>query len=331
MNANASPSASRHDKKSPHRFIVREPAARIRFSSPMNLSARPTPIASPPVPAAPETLFPASTLHWSSRDGLHSVSDQVVVESPLSIEIVYDKNGYTTRRLLGVTMRTPGHDHELALGLLRAEGLIASINDVRRTFPEQKNSRGEAMPTWCVELVQAPPGSFQATSRTLVTTSACGFCGRDGQESLPVRSVLRAVNAPRVTCAMIASLPEKLHREQSTFFATGGCHGAAIADQSGSILLTREDVGRHNAVDKLLGASLLQGLTLENKFLILSGRASFELIQKASVGGFGIVAAVGAPSSAAVELANATGITLIGFVRDQRFNVYTHVDRLELG
>jgi FdhD protein len=208
--------------------------------------------------------------------------------------------------------------------------LITSSSDVRRTFSEEKNSQGETMRTWCVELVHTPAGSFQATSRTLVTTSACGFCGRDGQESLPVRRVPRDAQAPRVNCALIASLPEKLHREQPTFSITGGCHGAAIADETGNILLSREDVGRHNAVDKLLGASLLQNLPLENKLLILSGRASFELIQKASVGGFGLVAAVGAPSSAAVELAHAAGITLLGFVRDQRFNIYTHADRLEL-
>ncbi|HEY9153813.1 MAG TPA: formate dehydrogenase accessory sulfurtransferase FdhD, partial [Opitutaceae bacterium] len=203
----------------------------------MNLSATPnTPTHSPP-PASPDTLFGAAALHWSSRDGLRSIADQVVVEAPLSVEVVYEKNGYTTRRLLSVTMRTPGHDNELALGLLRSEGLVASMKDVRRTFSEAQNSHGESMPTWCIELAQAPTGTFQATSRTLVTTSACGFCGRDGQESLPVRAVLRSLDAPRVNCALIASLPEKLHREQATFFVTGGCHGAAIAGPDGAILL----------------------------------------------------------------------------------------------
>ena len=295
----------------------------------MNLSASSSQSA-PAQSAPPESLLGVATLHWSSCDGLRSVQDSVVIEAPLSIEIEYEKNGYTTRRLLGVTMRTPGHDDELALGLLRAEGLVHALSDVRRSFSAEENSQGEKMPTRCVELVRAPAGTFQATSRTLVTTSACGFCGRDGQESLPLRTVPRDATKPRIDCALITLLPEKLHRGQSTFFATGGCHGAAISDERGTILLTREDVGRHNAVDKLLGSALLQNLSLENKILILSGRASFELIQKASIGGFGLVAAVGAPSSAAVELAHAAGITLVGFVRDQRLNVYTHVDRLEL-
>ena len=295
----------------------------------MNLSSSSHPAAAPKSPLA-ETLLVTSTLHWSRNNGFHSVEDRVVVEAPLSIEISYEKNGYTTRRLLGVTMRTPGHDDELALGLLRAEGFVRELGDVRASFAASENSQGEKMPTWCIELSHAPAGAFQATSRTLVTTSACGFCGRDGQESLPIRRVPRASTAPRLDCELITALPEKLHREQSTFFATGGCHGAAIANELGTILLTREDVGRHNAVDKLLGAALQQNLLLENKILILSGRASFELIQKASVGGFGVFAAVGAPSSAAVELAHAVGITLVGFVRDQRLNAYTHVDRLSL-
>ncbi len=278
----------------------------------------------------PSTRLLPATLQWRKGDGIEAAPDHVIVEAPLAIEIVYEKNGYTTRRLLGVTMRTPGHDDELALGLLRSEGVIVSLDDVHAILAGNENSHGEKMATRSIELVRTPSGTFQTSTRTLVTTSACGFCGRDGQVSLPVRTVSVDPYAVRASCELLAQLTDKLRHGQSTFAITGGSHAAAISNLQGEILLEREDVGRHNAVDKLIGAGLQQALDLEKKILVLSGRASFELIQKASVAGLTIVIAVGAPSSAAVELAHAAGITLVGFAREQRLNIYTHADRLDL-
>jgi FdhD protein len=273
---------------------------------------------------------PSPSLHWSGAQGVSAVSETLAVEAPLAVEVAYERSGQKIRKVLGVTMRTPGHDEELALGFLHGEGLITGCDDVRESSARASNARGEKMATWGVELVHPPREDLGRISRSLVTSSACGLCGRSTLEGLPLRRVAPRRDQPAYSPAMIAALPEALRRLQPTFALTGGCHGAALCDERGSPLLVREDVGRHNAVDKLVGAALLGGISCTERILVLSGRGSFELLQKAAVAGVALVVAVGAPSSLAVDMARAAGITLIGFTRENRFNIYTHAARLDL-
>ena len=249
----------------------------------------------------------------------------------IRVEIAYPRLGSEVREVLAVTMRTPGHDAELVLGFLRGEGLITTLPDVVDGEARDRNVRGEAIDTWCVRLAQPPREDLQRLSRGLLTSSACGLCGRPSLEGLPVPAVPREASAASLAFAVVAALPETLRLHQPTFFVTGGSHAAALCDAQGRLHLAREDVGRHNAVDKLIGAALQAGLPLPGLILVLSGRASFELLQKAAAAGLGVVVAVGAPSSAAVDLAHAAGITLGGFARGHRLNVYTHADRLAVG
>jgi FdhD protein len=266
------------------------------------------------------------SLHWSAA-GARPVAEQLAAEAPLAIEIAYRRGEQAVRRLLAVTMRTPGSDEELALGFLHGEGLIRRLDEVAGGRAADQTVRGETLPTWIVELAQPPREALERVSRSLLTSSACGFCGRPSLEGLPVGSVA-ADGQLRWDPALLPCLPEQLRQRQPLFLATGGSHGAGLATAAGAIDLIREDVGRHNAVDKLIGAALLAGLPLAERALVLSGRASFELLQKASAAGIGLVIAVGAPSSLAVDLAHQSGITLIGFARDRRFNVYTHAGRI---
>jgi FdhD protein len=290
------------------------------------------PATSPFPPAQTDGAVRASpSLHWSRAAGWTSVAETLAAEAPLAIEIAYERGGREVRKVLAVTMRTPGGDEELALGFLFAEGLIASPADVTGSSAETENSRGEKVPTQRVRLARPPREDLQRVSRGLVTSAACGLCGRPSLEGLPLPAIARDPGAPALSCDVIAALPEKLRLHQPAFSTTGGCHGAALCDSTGSVLLVREDVGRHNAVDKLVGAALLRGLACAGKILVLSGRASFELAQKAAAAGLAVIVAVGAPSSAAVALAHAAGLTLVGFTREARFNVYTHADRLAVG
>ncbi len=267
-------------------------------------------------------------------DGWSADPETLAVEAPLAIEIAYSRHGQPVTKVLAVTMRTPGHDEELALGFLQAEGLIDSRADVLGGSAEAVTSRGEKISTWRVQLAQAPREDLQRMSRGLLTSSACGLCSRTTLEGLPTApstiAGTTADHAPTLDASMIARLPERLRRVQPTFGATGGTHGAALCDAQGEVLLAREDVGRHNAVDKLVGAQLLRGRNCAGRILVLSGRASFELAQKAAAAGIAVIVAVGAPSSAAVNLAHDAGITLVGFTREGRFNVYTHASRLAL-
>lgn len=242
-------------------------------------------------------------------DSISPSQDLLAVEEPLQIRV----NG----RDLSITMRTPGHDRELAAGFLFTEGILKTRADVL-AIDSAENT---------VTLTLAD-GIDPGAARNFYTTSSCGVCGKASIESL--HSVGCAM-LPHVAVAreVIHSLPEKLRVAQSVFDHTGGLHGAAIFDTSGKMESVREDVGRHNAVDKLIGAAFLGGrLPLGDRILMLSGRASFELVQKAVMAGIPVVAAVGAPSSLAVQTARRFGMTLAGFVRDGRFNIYSGVSRL---
>jgi len=268
------------------------------------------------------------SLHWSTT-GTQPVTETLATEAPLAIEIAYHRGEQVVRRLLGVTMRTPGADEELAVGFLHGEGLIRSCDDIAGGRAAGQTVRGETLPTWIVELNHAPREALERVSRSLLTSSACGFCGRPSLEGLPTGTVT-STGQPLWDPALLARLPEQLRQRQALFHATGGSHGAGLATAGGEVDLVREDVGRHNAVDKLIGAALQAGIPLAERALVLSGRASFELLQKASAAGLGLVIAVGAPSSLAVDLAHQSGITLIGFARDRRCNVYTHVARIKI-
>jgi FdhD protein len=237
-----------------------------------------------------------------------SESDEIAVEEPLEIRV--------GGRPVAVTMRTPGHDEELALGFLYSEG----ISPVRASVPSDLAAN-------TIE-VEAHGFDLDRLQRNFYTSSSCGVCGKGALEAV-------AVEAPRVTSklrippALVSDLPGRLRAAQPTFAATGGLHATGLFDPSGELLCVREDVGRHNAMDKVVGYALREGLLpLSEHILCVSGRLSFELVQKAAVAGCPVLVAVGAPSSLAVELGRDRGITLCGFVRDGRLNVYSEPWRL---
>jgi FdhD protein len=250
--------------------------------------------------------------------------DVLAVEEPMEIRLGCGAGGRPGHHCVSVTMRTPGHDHELAVGFLFTEGIVTTPEDVAniRTCNEKNVVRVDLRPGVGVDL-----GRLQ---RHFYTSSSCGVCGKVSLEAVRVclGTHLEAVR-PVVEAEVIHRLPDVLRAAQTVFDRTGGLHAAALFDARGTLRCVREDVGRHNALDKLIGCQFLAGRTpLSDSVLLVSGRASFELVQKALVAGIPILAAVGAPSSLAVELARDHGLTLLGFVRQDRFNVYTAPDRI---
>jgi FdhD protein len=236
--------------------------------------------------------------------------DEVAVEEPLEIRV----DGAP----LAVTMRTPGQDDELALGFLYGEGLITGARRASLTEDFAANTIEVEGP------LERDPGQ-----RRFYTTSSCGVCGKGALDEVAVMSRPLPVG-PNVPRALLARLPDRL--EQPGFTHTGGLHATGLFDPSGRLLLVREDVGRHNAMDKVVGRALLEGLVpLGELILCVSGRLSFELVQKAAVAGAPILVGVGAPSSLAVSLADDRGMTLCGFARQGRVNVYTHPERVDSG
>ena len=239
--------------------------------------------------------------------------DLVAVEEPLQIRL--------NDRDFAITMRTPGQDRELAAGFLFTEGVIQNPKQIRSITSDD-------LGTVTVELAQGVEVDFAA--RNFYVTSSCGVCGKASIDGLKAAHCSSPPHrAPKVQSAVIPQLPDKLRQSQPVFSHTGGLHGAGLFNASGDLLAVREDVGRHNAVDKLIGAMFLEAKTpLHENILMLSGRISFELVQKALMAGIPIVAAVGAPSSLAIETALHFGMTLIGFLRGPRYNVYSGADRL---
>ena len=231
----------------------------------------------------------------------------MAVEEPLEIRV--------DGRPLAVTMRTPGHDEELALGFLYGEGLIAEVHDAGLTADLAKNAIEVAGP------LRRDPGA-----RRFYTTSSCGVCGKGAIEEVAVHSAPLPAG-PTLDRAVIAALPD--HLWQPAFERTGGVHATGLFDGRGDLVLSREDVGRHNAMDKVVGRALLDGLLpLHAYVLCVSGRLSFELVQKAAVAGAPILVGVGAPSTLAIDLAQDRGLTLCGFARGSSVNVYTHPERI---
>jgi FdhD protein len=235
--------------------------------------------------------------------------DAVAVEEPLEIRI--------GGRPVAVTMRTPGHDEELALGFCLSEGLRP------RTARAPDDLAANTVD------VDAPGFDPSRLERSFYTTSSCGVCGKGALEAVRVEAP-RVESDLRVPAELLSTLPERLRAAQAAFAATGGLHATGLFDTEGALLCLREDVGRHNAMDKVIGWAFLENaLPLAGAILCVSGRLSFELVQKAAVAGSPIVVAVGAPSSLAVELGRDRGVTLCGFVRDGRLNVYSEPWRVE--
>ena len=230
---------------------------------------------------------------------------------------------------VAVTMRTPGHEDELAVGFLRTEGLIddaASIASITRGDPST-----HAQPDDEITVHLATPfDASRVAERHFVATASCGICGKASLDEVEVRCDPIPAG-PVVTRATLIGLPLRLREAQAVFEQTGGLHAAGLFDASGDLIVLREDVGRHNALDKLVGSQLLAGaLPLHDRIVLVSGRTSFELVQKAAVAGVPILAAVSAPSDLAVEAAERLGVTLIGFLRGDGFNVYAHPERVAL-
>ena len=261
------------------------------------------------------------------EDGAHPRRDRVVIEEPLEIRIV--PAGSETRHSISVTMRTPGRDAELAAGFLVTEGILKARGDL-------------ASIEHCPSAVGAASGNIVNArlnagvafdpvrmSRNVYTTSSCGICGRASLDLVRQSCPRRPEGSFELSYEWIIGLPSRARENQSVFEGTGGLHAAGLFDPNGELLLLHEDVGRHNAVDKIVGALFLEDkLPAFERVLWVSGRASFELVQKAILAGIPVLAAVGAPSSLAVEAAREFGMTLIGFLRHERFNVYSGADRV---
>ena len=253
--------------------------------------------------------------------------DLIAVEEPLEIQIAYQSGGKRIKKSISVTMRTPGNDEELATGFLFTEGILYDRNQISKVgtdiFDENKV---------LITLTDKEIPRLQTSERNFYTTSSCGVCGKSSIDA--IKTVSPFANQPddiSVPVGLFYSLQNTLKKQQEVFQNTGGLHASGLFDLKGNIILLREDVGRHNALDKAIGASFLQDqLPLNRTILLLSGRASFELIQKASMAGIRIVAAIGAPSSLALQLAQEFGITLIGFLGNERFNIYSGSDRLKI-
>ena len=252
-------------------------------------------------------------------------SDEVTIEEPLEIRLVYGPAAQRREQNISVTMRTPGNDRELATGFLFTEGIIPHASVIQKV--EQAFSGN----TICLHLEEHLNLDLGKLQRHFYTSSSCGVCGKSSIDALrTVCPVIETTADWQIGPESVYALPARLRRQQAVFDSTGGLHASALFDREGNFLSLREDIGRHNALDKLIGHALDKGsLPLSGSILLLSGRACFELIQKAAMAGFRMVAAVGAPSSLAVSLAQEYDITLIGFLRDERFNVYTGAQRLK--
>jgi len=263
---------------------------------------------------------------WIVENGKKRLrQDQLTTEEPLEIRLI------SPLRTLAITMRTPGADFELAAGFLFSEGVINSKQDIQRmSYCTDESVDGEQR--FNIINVQLKPGlnpDLQPLERHFYINSACGVCGKASIEALRLRGCAKITSDLTVKPEIIYSLSEQLRSHQGIFSATGGLHAAAVFDAEGKMLHLQEDVGRHNALDKLIGKALLSGeLPFNDHIVMVSGRSSFEILQKSVVAQVPIVCSVSAPSSLAVSVAEEFGITLIGFLRGERFNIYTGWERL---
>jgi FdhD protein len=255
--------------------------------------------------------------------GCDEFPDVLAIEEPLETQVQLGKGKIDS---VAVTMRTPGNDLELAIGFLFTEGIIKAGHNILKYEVDEANNKV------LINLDESDSFSLKTVERNFYTTSSCGVCGKSSIDAIRISSSFSIIDDHTfVDGQTLHGLEKKLLKQQTVFSKTGGLHASALFDAEGNFILLREDVGRHNALDKIIGASFLKNqLPLSNKVLLLSGRASFELIQKAAMAGIPIVASVGAPSSLAVSLAKELGITLIGFLRNDRFNIYCGAERVRL-
>ena len=258
--------------------------------------------------------------------GITDAGDLLATEEPMEIRLEYTQNGKRRTQSISVTMRTPGHDAELATGFLYTEGIIKSNKEIAAIRHADEQSQNVVY----VSLTAGVVPDIAGLERNFYTTSSCGVCGKASIEAVYAACpVLDTKDSLQISAGLLYTLPGLLRSRQEVFDHTGGLHACALFTPSGDMLLLREDVGRHNALDKLVGAAMAQAiLPAAAHILLLSGRASFELLQKAAMAGIKIVAAVGAPSSLAVQMAEEWGITLAGFLRGERFNIYSGAQRI---
>jgi FdhD protein len=260
---------------------------------------------------------------WSNGTP-ESVDDDVAVEAPLEIRAGYGPADAREQRTLAVTMRTPGHDRELALGFAFAEGMIRWPSASGTDWIDIHEAPGRIR----IDFDPSVPAPATRVDRSYAIHAACGVCGRSSLEGLPLESQHASSHRTMIPPSLLGSLGDSLRSKQAAFALTGGLHGAAIFDLTGRLLAAREDVGRHNAVDKVVGFCLEQRVDCHDKILLVSSRASFELVQKALAAGFPMLAAIGAPSTLAVDTAEAGDLTLVAFLKSTRFNVYSGSWRL---
>lgn len=261
-----------------------------------------------------------------SNQGAKLFEDLIAVEEPLEIKLSYSQNGKQHTKNISVTMRTPGNDTELAIGFLFTEGIIKQSHQVKNV------KSGALQNSITIEMMDGFDVPLEKLNRHFYTTSSCGVCGKESIEAIKtIKEKTKTNTLLKVSADVLYSLPEKLNNAQSAFLQTGGIHGSALFNLHGDLIALREDVGRHNALDKLIGSMLMENkIPLTENILLLSGRASFELIQKSVMAGINLVVAIGAPSSLAVELAKEFNVTLVGFLKHERFNIYSHEERVEL-
>ena len=273
-------------------------------------------------------LIAPVTIQKVHGETLIEAPDLLAVEEPLEIRLGFGPTTDRQQRPVSVTMRTPGHDEELAMGFLFTEGIIHRPTDILscRHCVQDAQKEGNVIR---VELHPGVVVDWSRLSRNTFTSSSCGLCGKATIESVMAISPGPLSSDLRVNPAVLHALPNRVREVQRAFAHTGGIHAAALFDANGALRLVREDVGRHNALDKLIGAAFWQGwLPLGQQGIFLSGRIGVELVQKSWLAGVPLLAAVGAPSSLAVQMAQEAGMTLAGFVRDGRFNLYSGAERI---
>jgi FdhD protein len=253
-----------------------------------------------------------------------AAEDFLATEEPLEIRLVSQGQ----KRSVAVTLRTPGADFELAAGFLFAEGVVSAPGEIVR-LGHSEDEIEACHNVVEVELAAGLAPDLAPLERHFFTSSACGVCGKASLENLRLRTLFPLADGPVVTPATVTALPERLREAQGVFAKTGGLHAAALFTAEGELVAVREDIGRHNALDKLVGWAFLAGrLPLSSQVLLVSGRTSYEILQKSRAAGLGLVCGVSAPSSLAVDLAQGFGMTLVGFLRGSRFNVYSGAERI---
>ena len=271
----------------------------------------------------------------SIRPEKHVVPDQLAIEEPLEIRLEYWTEGEPQSKSVSITMRTPGHDEELATGFLLTEGIINGWEDIKQVRPCGPKVDGQDFQNIVrVELQPTVAVKTDSMDRNFYTTSSCGICGKTSLEALKVHNRygnnIQHLPISTIPREVVLSLSERMTAHQQLFQNTGGSHASALFDEQGNLLCVREDVGRHNALDKVIGWALRQGyLPLHHHMVVVSGRASFELMQKASMGGIPLLAAVGAPSTLALQVAQDLNMTLVGFLNQNRFTIYHDPGRVQ--